>query len=112
MFRQNYGVLLLISHANGVQVIRLALADAGMMPGEVSALEMHGTGTPLGDPIEARLSALNNCEKSSLSLASFLENCKCPGSSVTLSTNKTDEEVLCKSSPVYHAIAGRRQGLE
>ena len=34
------------------QVIRLAMADAGMMPSEMAVLEMHGTGTPLGDPIE------------------------------------------------------------
>ncbi|GHD52867.1 hypothetical protein GCM10017083_28800 [Thalassobaculum fulvum] len=37
-----------------VAVIRSALADAGILPEAVSYLEMHGTGTPLGDPIEAR----------------------------------------------------------
>jgi len=37
-----------------------ALRDASATPGEVQALQMHGTGTPLGDPIEtnAALSAL------------------------------------------------------
>ena len=35
-------------------VIREALADAGVDPLAVSYLEAHGTGTPLGDPIEIR----------------------------------------------------------
>ncbi|MEM7345625.1 MAG: beta-ketoacyl synthase N-terminal-like domain-containing protein, partial [Chloroflexota bacterium] len=33
-------------------VIRRAVADAGIMPAEISYLEAHGTGTELGDPIE------------------------------------------------------------
>ncbi|GCE00498.1 type I polyketide synthase [Embleya hyalina] len=36
------------------QVIRRALADAGLSADQVDAVEAHGTGTPLGDPIEAR----------------------------------------------------------
>lgn len=32
--------------------IRAALADAGLKPDDVSYIEAHGTGTPLGDPIE------------------------------------------------------------
>lgn len=33
-------------------VIRTALEDAALLPAAVCGLEMHGTGTPLGDPIE------------------------------------------------------------
>lgn len=37
-----------------LQVMRLALEDAGLRPADIDTLEMHGTGTPLGDPIEVR----------------------------------------------------------
>ena len=33
-------------------VVRQALADGGVEPGEIGLVETHGTGTPLGDPIE------------------------------------------------------------
>jgi acyl transferase domain-containing protein/NADPH:quinone reductase-like Zn-dependent oxidoreductase/acyl carrier protein len=34
------------------EVVRQALANAGVAPDEVGYIEAHGTGTPLGDPIE------------------------------------------------------------
>ena len=34
-------------------MIRLALANARLEPRDISYIEAHGTGTPLGDPIEA-----------------------------------------------------------
>ena len=35
--------------------MRLALVNAGVSPHNIAALELHGTGTPLGDPIEVDL---------------------------------------------------------
>ncbi|CAM5716291.1 Polyketide synthase OS=Streptomyces fumanus OX=67302 GN=GCM10018772_62320 PE=4 SV=1 [Streptomyces fumanus] len=35
------------------EVMRLALADAGLGPRDVDVVEAHGTGTPLGDAVEA-----------------------------------------------------------
>jgi acyl transferase domain-containing protein/SAM-dependent methyltransferase len=43
-------------------VIRAALAEAGISPLEVSYLEAHGTGTSLGDPIEARAASAVLCK--------------------------------------------------
>ncbi len=44
--------------------LRAALADAGARAGELSYLECHGTGTPLGDPIElGALAAVHGPER-------------------------------------------------
>ncbi|HXA49392.1 MAG TPA: beta-ketoacyl synthase N-terminal-like domain-containing protein, partial [Candidatus Acidoferrum sp.] len=35
-------------------IVRQAMANAGVAPSEIGYIEAHGTGTPLGDPIELR----------------------------------------------------------
>ncbi|MEI6205657.1 MAG: amino acid adenylation domain-containing protein [Desulfuromonadales bacterium] len=56
------------------EVIRLALSKAGMMPDEIDAIEAHGTGTPLGDPIEVRSLAAVFGSKSELPVGSVKSN--------------------------------------
>ena len=46
------GCISVICGAGAQVVMRTALLDAGAPPSVVGALEMHGTGTSLGDPIE------------------------------------------------------------
>ncbi|WEV23892.1 type I polyketide synthase [Streptomyces sp. 71268] len=41
------------SRAAQEQVLRLAYARAGLTPADAQYVELHGTGTPVGDPIEA-----------------------------------------------------------
>ena len=50
-------------------VLRMALANGSCSPLRVTALEMHGTGTPLGDPIEmgAAAAVLSAAAKASVS---------------------------------------------
>ena len=43
------------------QVICTALFNAGLEHGEVTMLEMHGTGTTLGDPIEVSAATAAIC---------------------------------------------------
>jgi acyl transferase domain-containing protein len=47
------------------RVIREALCSANMQGEEMESISLHGTGTPLGDPIElgAALGALQDCKK-------------------------------------------------
>lgn len=44
------------------KLIRQALENAGLQPSDISYLEAHGTGTPLGDPIEIRSAAAVYCQ--------------------------------------------------
>lgn len=53
-------------------VLRAALEDAGVRPEEVEVIEAHGTGTPLGDPIEVR--ALRNVYPGPLVLGAVKAN--------------------------------------
>ncbi|MFD4506721.1 type I polyketide synthase [Streptomyces sp. NPDC058457] len=41
------------SRAGQAEVLRRAYADAGVEPDAVRFVELHGTGTPVGDPVEA-----------------------------------------------------------
>ena len=59
-------------------VIRAALADARVAPGDVSYVETHGTGTALGDPIEVQ------------ALGEALREGRAPDAPVTIGSVKTN----------------------
>ena len=57
------------------QVIRRALADANLQPAQIGYIEAHGTGTPLGDPIEiGALGAVFNARTTPLYVGSVKTN--------------------------------------
>ncbi len=57
------------SIAGQTEVIRTALAQAGVSPDGIGYVEAHGTGTPLGDPIEVK--ALSQAFRQSTQRAQF-----------------------------------------
>ncbi|MFL6246636.1 MAG: beta-ketoacyl synthase N-terminal-like domain-containing protein, partial [Thermoanaerobaculia bacterium] len=60
------------------KVIQRALANAGVLPADVDYIEVHGTGTPLGDPIEVE------------SIGRIMRNVRTNADPVRLSTIKTN----------------------
>lgn len=55
-------------------VIRSALTQAQLLPADIAYLEAHGTGTPLGDPIE--LAAANNVYSEGRKTPLYVGTCK------------------------------------
>lgn len=62
------------------EAIRTALAAAGAAPGALTSLELHGTGTPLGDPCEAgALAAVLQPPQPAITAGATQQQQPCPG---------------------------------
>ncbi|SEC07707.1 Acyl transferase domain-containing protein [Rhizobiales bacterium GAS188] len=59
-----------------VALLRRVCMDARILPDEVQYIEAHGTGTPVGDPIEARALAQVFCERRSNDNPCFIGSVK------------------------------------
>ena len=89
-------------------VIRAALDAGSMRPGDVQTLQMHGTGTSLGDPIEfgASLAALGRDDGAPLTLEavkSFVGHTECASGVVGLAQPAERLNLAC-SSRVLHLV--------
>ena len=73
-------------------VIRAALADAGIAPLDVSYVEAHGSGTPLGDPIEVQ------------ALAAALASGRSPDEPLVIGSVKTNVGHLATAAGVAGVI--------
>lgn len=58
------------------KLMRKAYAHAGVIPGQVQYLEAHGTGTPVGDPIEARAIAAVMADGRTANAKCIVGSCK------------------------------------
>jgi hypothetical protein len=87
-------------------VIRLALTAGGLSPEHLQMLQMHGTGTPLGDPIEfgASLAALKRDTGAPLMLEavkSYIGHTECASGIIGL-MQPLEHLVTMKSAQVLH----------
>ncbi|MDI1477096.1 type I polyketide synthase [Polyangium sp. y55x31] len=83
-------------------LLRAALANAGLTPADIGYVETHGTGTPLGDPIEVD------------ALRAVLGDPRADGSPVFLGAVKTNIghlEAAAGMASMIKAIMALRQGI-